>query len=669
MKRSVFFFLMLSFSGRILTEEKSIQSDFFVPSDIPKTSYKIDAHVDIAEKKITGNEVITFKNSSSKPLSIIAINHYHAKKIKINIKGKSLEFLHGKNGSFNKPPFFYKLPKTINPGKNIKLDVEFSSKIEVDETSDQAYLVGWHPTLWWNDIPSQKSFKAKISIPEDYSMAISGRLNKKSGYYENNSVTTHFGAFLSKNLKAKEKEVEGVLVTSLFTEKGRECATLLLETAVDVIKFYKKFHGFYPFNFLYIIPGSSCPMGGCPYASGIVRIHGQEQFKEESLLHWRFITAHEIGHQYWGEYVMPNKDIRNIFSSWLMIGMGIYLDREYIRFKKLGMGQHKKMMNLYLEGVKEHYDITLDAPPSLVKKQKYNRNNVLKHGKGFSVFSALGAVLGRDTFKRAYMKCVKNYGGNHLGYKDLQKIFEKETNESLGWFFQQWVRSNKYLYYAIESSSSVKKEDTFISSVKIVRGRPFVTISMPIPVKAIFEDGSSQIKYTNRHLEINTIKFESKSKLKRVILDPEHELAMLKKPLAITVEEIPDIISKLDLVGSSKEALKIFKKYKKDITLSAKEWLLFGVKLYDGGYYEEAFEACKNGSKQKARPFIKFVIFAWMGILKDLMEKRKEAIKYYAESLKQDFPESYTADFDVYNLEINRQWTKERLKTPFTKIK
>ena len=66
--------------------------------------------------------------------------------------------------------------------------------------------------------------------------------------------------------------------------------------------------------------------GGYPFATGIVAILGEEQFEKKPRSHWQWITAHEIGHQYWGEYVMDTDS-----PAWLWIGLGIYADHEYSR--------------------------------------------------------------------------------------------------------------------------------------------------------------------------------------------------------------------------------------------------------------------------------------------------------------------------------------------------
>gem|GEM_PF-2428793 len=95
---------------------------------------------------------------------------------------------------------------------------------------------------------------------------------------------------------------------------------------MDVVRFCKEWLNFYPYPFLYIIPGGSGRWGGYPFATGIVAIHGQETFKEgEPLVWWRHITSHEIRHEYWGEWVLDPDN-----PDWLRIGMGIFIDTEYM---------------------------------------------------------------------------------------------------------------------------------------------------------------------------------------------------------------------------------------------------------------------------------------------------------------------------------------------------
>jgi hypothetical protein len=188
-------------------------------------------------------------------------------------------------------------------------------------------------------------------------------------------------------------------------------------------------------------------------------------------------------------------------------------------------------------------------------------------------------------------------------------------------------------------------------------------MEMPVPVKAVFEDGTSQIKLSNRLFKVNTLVFESKFKLKEVVLDPDHKLAMLSEPLPVLPEDLSDAISELPWTGAGEKALKSFEKAKEMKIEEARLWFKLGMTLFDGGYYQESFEAFLKLTELKPSELDFFSALVWMGHLKDLTGSREEAVKHYNEALKHDTGQ--TMRHDQCGLQINRAWVEERLKTPF----
>lgn len=629
---------------------------FFSPAEIPKSHYKIEAKIDLERVLVEGKETIIFKNTSSLPISVLAFDWAikEARSIKLEMDGMPLALMNSAKTPPLSSPLLYELPKPVRSRATAKIDIKFNAADLLPAQQDEIKLIDWFPRLWWNGLPTHDSFEVKVDSPSGYALAASGLFDKKSGYFKNKGVKT-FGLYLRKGLKTENREVEGVFISSLFTEKGSECASLCLETAVDVVKFYKNWLGFYPFEFLSIVPGAAAPMGGYPFASGIVVIHGQEQFDKRPLIFWKWITAHEIGHQYWGEYVMDNDT-----PSWLWIGMGIYADREYVHSKNLGLEIHSGLMKRYLNGLQNHNDTTVDIPPAQLRKIKFDFNNVVIHGKGFSIISALASLLGKETFERIYKICLKNYGGGRLDYKKFREVCEEVSGQSLDWFFEQWLRENKYLCYQLASQECVQEGDRYIS---IVRVESVGTMEMPIAVKAVFEDGTSQTKFTERLLKINNLRFESKSKLKEVALDPDKRLAMAEAPIPLGSEELAEKIQQMPWSGSGEAALD---SYKKAIDLKISDvslWFKLGLLLFDGGYYKESLDAFGKVIGLKPTEIEQFAALVWMGHLKDLEGSRDEALKYYNEALKHDT--GSTMRHDQWGLQINKAWVEERLKAPF----
>jgi tetratricopeptide (TPR) repeat protein len=338
--------------------------------------------------------------------------------------------------------------------------------------------------------------------------------------------------------------------------------------------------------------------------------------------------------------------------------MGIFADTEYILARDVDPERRQNWMSNYLSGMAMYNDTTVDIPPALLSKIRYDHNNTVIHSKGFSIVSALDSVLGRENFERIYKKCLQTYGGKRLGWRELQRFFEKESGQNLNWFFEQWVRSNKYLCYKIEAQESTPDEEDYLSVIEV---KQLGTMKMPVPVKAVFEDGSEQVKRTDRNLEMNVLTFTSKSGLKEAVIDPEHKLAMLEEPLAELSEETAEMLS---LGWSLEDSPEIYKKIKEEDITNSDMLYQIGMGLYEYEDYAQAFDCFQKISNLDTDADTKFASFGWLGLLKDIMGERTEALGYYKQALVLDTGESMSHSW--LRIHMNKEWVEERLKSPFS---
>jgi tetratricopeptide (TPR) repeat protein len=326
-----------------------------------------------------------------------------------------------------------------------------------------------------------------------------------------------------------------------------------------------------------------------------------------------------------------------------------------------GWDRHRGFIDTYLEGLRAGAETTLDAPPSLAKLQKYDRNNILIHGKGFAVLSALETVLGPAAFDRLYRRAVREYSGRRLGWRDLQRLAEAESGQDLDWFFEDWVRSGKVLECRIVSKASTPAGDGFASDVRIEYGMN--SVRMPVPVRVVFEDGSVQTASTDRLVRTNILRLSSRSPLREVRLDPDGRLGLVTEALPQTAAEIEASVEALDWTGTGAAALELFKTAGTQAVKTPHVWFKLGLLLFDGGTYPESLEAfrrCRDLSKAKGDLFGALV---WVGMINDLLGNRAAAVASYTEALKND--PGWTLQHDQYGLRIGRAWIEERLKSPF----
>jgi tetratricopeptide (TPR) repeat protein len=649
---------------------------YWVPKTPPRAHYKIDCSFDTAKGLMQGKESIHFENTASDPIYQLAMKWDlgQGRTLQITCNGKEIPF---STDASEDCLLLFAPPKPILPGEKVKFECTFGNvkRAGGDIFSNGTQFIEWHPRLWWG-FATHDDFDVKLQKPAGYTIVSSGPLDSKTGYYHADGVR-QFGLILCKDVDVIEADANDVHIMCVSSAKSQKCARLLLDTAADVVNFYRDRFGFYPSKCLTIVEGGNDSSGGYPVATNIVAVHSMEKMDREAKSHWQWITAHEIGHQYWSEYVL-SKDlgVREVLSktggikdlsldlSWVMIGLGLYADREYIQARNIAPQTHQAFINYYIKALREGHDTTINRSEEELATIKFNFNNVVIHGKGYSVISALDCILGNELFNKIYLRCLKEYAGLRMGVYEFRSVCEDETGQDLGWFFDQWVNSNRHLSYDISSKKCQKQNGRYVSNIGIKR---LGDLKMPVPVAAYFEDGTCQRKFAPCLLEDTMLRFESSAALKDVRIDPDNELAILV-PLpeveAKALKEIPQ----MPWSGSGQQALVWFNKIKQtntDVT-DFMVWFKLGLLLYDGKFYPESLEAFQRTQSlsEKIAP-IYFASQVWEGHVLDLLGRREEAVKLYKKVLETTDPDSMRVEHSQYAMVLDRAWVEERIKKPF----
>jgi tetratricopeptide (TPR) repeat protein len=629
---------------------------FYVPAERPSSRYIIDARVDVAGGSVEGRETVSLRNTGRHPLGVVAFDWAVGSQSTLEVSvGELRLFPPAAASSDSWPrPIMVLLAEPLAPGASVDLTVAFGRRADGAQ-KQTSFLTSdlWYPRLWWDGLPGHDAYSVKIDVPPDVAVAASGRLDPKTGRYEAEAART-FGLYLAPGLKSASREVDGVLITAYFTDKGARAAAVCLETAADAIRFYKDWLGFYPFPFLNIIPGGTGRWGGYPVATGIVAIHGLETYVDgEPPLHWQHITSHEIGHEYWGEWVLEADD-----PAWAWIALGIFADTEYMTVRGFDPDRAAQWIGNYIDAVPMYYDTTLDAPPGREDAVRFDFNNTVVHSKGPAVIFALDDVLGRETFLRVTKRCLRDFGGQPFGWRDLRAVAESESGRSLAWFFDAWARSNQYLCYAVERDDSrADGKGGFTTGLRLKR---LGTMAMPVAAEASFEDGTTQTVRADRMLAVTEIELKSRAPLRAVVLDPRKRLALVGSPVPPLSQTAAAALAFGWDPGSAQA---VYAAVKGEPIANADIWYRLGVDLYGAGRPDEAADCFAKADRPDAAPTRRFGALGWLGLLDDLKGRRAEALAHYraALAIAPDRPVRH----DQFGITMNRTWVEERLKTPY----
>jgi len=292
----------------------------------------------------------------------------------------------------------------------------------------------------------------------------------------------------------------------------------------------------------------------------------------------------------------------------------------------------------------------------------FDRNNYVIHAKGFAFISALEMVMGKEKFQDAYVTTLSRYGGRRLGNNDFQLICEESSGENLDWFFDAWLRSNKYLSAFVGNTTSVLENGKYTSTVSVYHESDFF---MPVPVYATFDDGTFQVKMTDRVSRKSVVHFMSSSKLSGAVIDPSGCLANLDEVFTQANKDVNQKIDELPYSGAGDKSYLVYRMaMNADKEQIADNWFKLGIVLYDAAYYKQSRYAFKYALQYGPEDDI-FINKVWLGNLYDILGDRERALSYYQEAI--DIWDGGVYTHSQFNLTINEAWLNDRLEKPFSR--
>jgi hypothetical protein len=505
--------------------------------------YKLDLIYDSINRQFSGDLKLNF---NSFPDTIIHLPFHfvydstNRNSLNAQINGIQCQYEYLSDKIEGIDGFIVKIPQNINCQDSLNLQIDFKT-IEHGEyfSKNQILFNGWcFPMLNYfgengfnHHYQKHSNYRVNITYPEDFLIATSTLIleqNKQDGqvniYSESNDIPS-FGLVMSRDFLLSETTTgDGIKIQSFYNKSDSKWGEKLLKIAEDVINFYIDTLGFYPQPILTIIPGADKPYGGWPVSPNIVCIHrGIDTKGDYALTHATWITAHEIGHQYWGfNYVLEPLN----FPQWFGISMGIYTDWLYCKSRNIKKNYYS-FYKSYIKGIKKGYNTTVMQLVDSLNHQGFDWNNVIKHGKSFAILRMLAYEIGEDKFFEIFNECLKSYKGVNVTLDMFQNICESNTNTDLNWFFNQWYLTNDYLDFEVTDIKNLKKGEDFEISFTIQRNGS--ALASVIDYKLILENGKSLLDSFNGRLFKNDILIITKEPVKEIVLDPKKKHPLINK--------------------------------------------------------------------------------------------------------------------------------------------
>jgi len=528
----------------------------FPNSSYSKNINKIDVTIDSSQRTIQGTNEITFTNTSNDSLDKIYLylglnNSYDTKAFITEIFSDDGTELTGRFYTYNylgkqiedKTIFEILIPSRLGKNESIVLKVGFQvnklSKINdilfLDDNLKNIYLGCWYPKLmnyvdgiWEKENSTSDNYEVNISLANNetiLSSAIelsndSGNYGQKKVGYKINNIRG-FSLVIGSNLTFDTiKTKEGITIKHYYkNNKKSKWNSIITDNANEIISFYYEKFGFYPYKQLNIVSGNSLYKEGYSNNNIIILPELPNEYAKnknfENFLGW--CLAYNISQQYFG-YLVNESDK---YPKWITTGASLYISDIYTS-NKIGTNSIiENYVKEYLSATKAGFNTKILQPKDILEKTNFDWVNVIENGKSIIIFKMLENIIGRKYLQDSLKKVLNTYSNSFITTDKFQNIIENISGKKLDWFFNQWVREDKYLDYAIVKI--IQEEYTKKYRVTITLKR-FGDVIMPVPIAVTLKNGEKVFELWDGKDFEKELVFEYKQPVKTIQVAPSKTL-------------------------------------------------------------------------------------------------------------------------------------------------
>ncbi len=390
-------------------------------------------------------------------------------------------------------PFHVKLPETFSRMGHVGQSYQITQWYPKPAVYDR---YGWHPIPYLDQgefYSEFGSYDVAITLPDNYVVGATGDLQDtdeinwlnskaeaakgikefdpdmrfpassphlKTIHYHQEKIHD-FAWFADKRFFVLKGEVElpysksKVTTWSLFTPKNADLWLKAPQYLHDAIYYYSLWIGEYPYKQVTAVDGTISAGGGMEYPNITIIGDAGSDFELDDVI------THEVGHNWF--YGILGSNERD--HAWMDEGINSYYEYRYLRTKypnrqligkfpagiakafDLAQYKHKYQMDLgYQLMARENYDQPIDIPSTEFTDANYA---LMVYGKSMLIFDYLEAYLGTKKFDKAMKKYFEQWQFKHPQPEDIRNVFSFVTKDSLNWFWEDLLNTNKKIDFKI----------------------------------------------------------------------------------------------------------------------------------------------------------------------------------------------------------------------------
>ena len=348
---------------------------------------------------------------------------------------------------------------------------------------------------------------------------------------------------VGEGFRLESRTVGGTTLAVFDAPEGERGILPALEPAAQALLWLQEQYGFFPFDYIGILPASRGSVGATALGRVIWLHRGNlsPQFLQSLL-------AHELGHFYWGYHVRSSSGEK---FDWLTLANGIWIDHLYLA---RGAGHtipeqwlrqpDFNRFEAFLTARLRNYDQRLGLDEATWGALPYNYNSYVRHGKAAVGVYLLAQRLGSERFIAVQRDLLRRYQGRPLSAEAFGTALEAAGLPGATKWLEEWMRGDATIEYAVDTVQLAKDSTSFTYDIAL---RRLGTVEYPVQVVVVDVEGAE------RRLTLNgggsSMSVTLDTSIDRVLVDPEGIIPMLSSDNAAMRRLIVGVLLRSGLVS------------------------------------------------------------------------------------------------------------------------
>lgn len=346
---------------------------------------------------------------------------------------------------------------------------------------------GWYPRIGLSDLAT---YDVSFMPPPNYDLVASGKAVSKSRFRFDQPVgyfSFEMGDYDIEYFNVGDAVRVTIAWDKVAKKSGDDLEGLIKSVLGDVLSYYDKTLGDYPFDFLTVV---TVPRDYAQSLPGFITLpssitSGLNIFQQFYVTDPRMIIAHELAHQWWGHIVMFD----SYRDQWISEAMASYsasawvhasIAPEYRPTVDLTSGWWVSL------NARTASQRTVDSLGPLVLGARLDSSHYaaylpIVYKKGAVVLNTLAEAFGEENFLKVLNKIIEHSRGKVVSTDALLQMVERVTGQDLAWFRDRYIYGTGipkvYYSYTLNEVDAGKwnvrvdleQEAPFIRRYKLVR--------------------------------------------------------------------------------------------------------------------------------------------------------------------------------------------------------